>query len=368
METVFINGSTGEGGGQILRTSLTLACITGKSLRIENIRAARRNPGLAKQHLSCVQAACQICNGQCRGASLRSQVLDFQPGPVQGGDFSFDIGSAGSASLVVQTVLPALFLADRPSMVNVTGGTHNPLAPPFDFLCETFLPAIGNAGFEGDCKLIKHGFYPAGGGKITFDIKPWQKGTEQIIDICEPSSPAEGGFDIVQGFALAQIYARIYIAKLPSHIAQRQRKLLLESGLNIQNIEHIEVTDSDGPGNCVMIRLCIGDRTTIFTAFGMKGKPSQDVVGEVVNLTRDFLASGAAVDRFLADQLLIYMAMNSCFVKDNKMGARSKSGCYTTNELSTHLSTNMDVIKKFLPVDFVLEQQKQLYKISCRYE
>ncbi len=368
METVFIDGSTGEGGGQILRTSLTLACVTGKSLRMENIRAARRNPGLARQHLSCVQAACQICSGQCRGASLRSQVLDFQPGHVSGGDYSFDIGSAGSASLVLQTVLPALFLADRPSTVTVTGGTHNPMAPPFDFLRETFLPAIADAGFEGDCKLIKHGFYPAGGGKIDFHIKPWEKGKGQIIDICELSGPAEGGFDMVQGFALARIYARIYIAKLPSHIAQRQQKLLLRSGLNIQDVEHIEVADSDGPGNCVMIRLCIGGRTTVFTAFGMRGKPSQEVVGEVVKLAKDFLASGAAVDRFLADQLLIYMAMNSHFVKDNKMGARSKTGCYTTNELSSHLSTNIEVIKKFLPVDYVVEEQNKVYKISCQSE
>jgi RNA 3'-terminal phosphate cyclase (ATP) len=379
METVFIDGSTGEGGGQILRTSLTLACVTGKSLRMENIRAARRNPGLAKQHLSCVQAACQISNGQCRGAALGSGVLDFQPGAISGGDYSFDIGSAGSASLVIQTILPALFLADGPSTVTVTGGTHNPMAPPFDFLRETFLPAIADAGFEGDCELIKHGFYPAGGGKITFNIKPWEKGKGRIIDLCELSGPAEGGFDIVQGFSLAQIYARIYIAKLPSHIAQRQQKLLLQSGLNIQNIEHIEVTDSDGPGNCVMLRLCsrrqggldtvqgfaLG-RTTVFTAFGMRGKPSQEVVGEVVKLAKDFLTSGAAVDRFLADQLLIYMAMSSHFVKDNKMGPRSKTGRYTTNELSSHLQTNMEVIKKFLPVDFVVEEQKKAYKISCQ--
>ncbi len=342
METVFIDGSTGEGGGQILRTSLTLACVTGKSLHIENIRAARRNPGLAKQHLSCVQASCQICNGQCRGAALGSQVLDFQPGAIQGGDFCFDIGSAGSASLVIQTLLPALFLADKPSTVTVTGGTHNPLAPPFDFLCETFLPAISTAGFRGDCKLIKHGFFPAGGGKITFDIKPWEKGTERIIEHCEQSREQ-------------QIYARVYTARLPVHIAQRQQKLLLESGLNIQNIKHIDVTDSDGPGNCVMIRLCNGGRTTVFTAFGMRGKPSQQVVDEVVKMARDFLASGAAVDRFLADQLLIYIAI-------------SKTGCYTTNELSSHLQTNMEVIKKFLPVNFNVDQQKQLYKISYQSE
>ena len=366
METILIDGSTGEGGGQILRTGLALSCITGKSLHIENIRAARRNPGLAKQHLSCVQAACQICNGQCQGAALSSRVLDFQPGKAQGSDFYFDIGSAGSASLVIQTVLPALFLADRPSTVTVTGGTHNPLAPPFDFLCETFLPAIATAGFRGDCKLIKHGFFPAGGGKITFDIQPWENQQHQIINLCEPDEQV-------------QIYARIYIAKLPAHIAQRQRKLLLESKLDIQNVEHIEVTDSDGPGNCVMIRLCgpaeggldpvqahgLG-RTTVFTAFGMRGKPSQEVIGEVVKLAEDFLDSGAAVDRFLADQLLIYMAMNSHFAKYSKMGARSKGGCFTTNEVSTHLETNMEVIKKFLPVDFSVDQEKQVYRISCQ--
>jgi len=217
------------------------------------------------------------------------------------------------------------------------------------------LPAISTAGFRGDCKLIKHGFFPAGGGKITFAIRPWQKDTHQVIDLCEPSRKL-------------QIHARIYTAKLPVHIARRQQKLLLQSGLNIQNIEHIEVTDSDGPGNCVMIRLCNGGRTTVFTAFGMRGKPSQQVVDEVVKMARDFLASGAAVDRFLADQLLIYMALNRHFAKRSKMGTRSKTGCYTTNELSTHLSTNMEIIRKFLPVNFNLDQQKKLYKISCQSE
>ena len=206
METVFVDGSTGKGGGQILRTSLTLACITGKNLHIENIRAARRNPGLARQHLSCVRAACEICSGQCRGATLGSQVLDFQPGAIRGGDFSFDIGSAGSASLVIQTVLPALFLAEGPSKVTVTGGTHNPWAPPFDFLRETFLPAIASAGFAANCSLIKHGFFPAGGGRIAFDIRPWRRDADRRIDFCEQPENV-------------QIHARIYTAKLPSHIA-----------------------------------------------------------------------------------------------------------------------------------------------------
>ncbi len=340
METVFIDGSTGEGGGQILRTALTLSCITGKALHIENIRAARASPGLARQHLSCVEAACQICSGKCDGAEVKSKVLDFQPGSVQSGDFSFDIGSAGSATLVIQTILPALFLAEEPSTVTVTGGTHNPLAPPFDFLSEYFLPAIATAGFYGKCKLLKHGFFPAGGGKIRLDVQPRQKGTQQIIDLCEPSKKF-------------QVQGRIYTAKLPSHIAARQRKLLLQSGQNIKNIEHIEVTDSNGPGNCVMIRLCDIDRTTVFTAYGMRGKRSEEVIREVVGMAEDFLTCDAAIDRFLADQLLIYMAI-------------SKAGSYTTNELSSHLLTNMEVIKRFLPVDFITEQQDGLFQISCR--
>ena len=334
-----IDGSAGEGGGQILRTSLTLSCITGKGLHIENIRAARRNPGLAKQHLSCVHAASQICNGRCTGAAIGSKTLDFQPGSVRGGDYYFDIGSAGSATLVIQTILPALFLADKPSTITVTGGTHNPLAPPFDFLCETFLPAVAMAGFRGSCRLIKHGFYPAGGGKITFDVQPWEKQADRIIDLCRTGERFE-------------IHARIYIAGLPEHIAQRQEKLL-QSGLNIQRVERIEVADSDGPGNCVMLRLSGDGRATVFTAFGMKGKPSQQVIREAVNMAKDFLASGAAVDKFLADQLLIYMAL-------------SKGGCFTTNQLSSHLLTNMEVIKKFLPVDFTIDRQKQAHKVYCQ--
>jgi RNA 3'-terminal phosphate cyclase (ATP) len=146
---------------------------------------------------------------------------------------------------------------------------------------------------------------------------------------------------------------------------------LLQSKLKFRSIEHIEVTDSDGPGNCVMLRLCGGGRTTVFTAFGQKGKPSEKVVGEVVSLAGDFLQSGAAIDRFSADQLLIYMAINSHFAKDSETGphgqlAPAKAGdCYTTNDLTTHLTTNIETIKKFLPVDFKTEHEDRIYKISA---
>jgi RNA 3'-terminal phosphate cyclase (ATP) len=336
---VLIDGGMGEGGGQILRTSLALSCITGRRLRIENIRAARRKPGLAKQHLSCVRAACQICSGKAEGADLGSQVLDFAPGPVQGGDYSLDIGSAGSASLVVQTVLPAVFLADEPSTVTVTGGTHNPWAPPFDFLSETFLPAIAQAGFHADCELLKHGFFPAGGGKISLRIQPWRAESSQAIDLCEtPEKP--------------KVHARTYTARLPAGIAHRQQDLLCHSGMSIAGMEHIDATDSDGPGNCAMLRVCSGGRTTVFTAFGKKGKPSRKVVGEVVSQAKDYLSSSAAVDRYSADQLLIYMAI-------------AKAGSFTTNELSTHLTTNIETIGQFLPVGFRIESQNGNHRITC---
>ena len=338
-ETVFIDGTTGEGGGQVLRTSLALSCITKRSFHIENIRAARPNPGLSKQLLSCIQAVCKICNRESKGATPGLKILDFQPGAVQSDDFYFHIGSAGSTTLVIQTLLPALFLADKPSTVTITGGTHNPLAPPSDFLCESFLPAIATGGFYCNCKLIKHGFFPAGGGKISINIQPWKKKPGRRIDLCEPGDQF-------------QINARIYTAKLPARIAQLQRKLLLQSKLNIRSIQHIKVEDSDGPGNCVMIRISSSSRTTVFTAFGMRGKPSQKVINEVVNLAQDFLTSGASIDRFLADQLLIYMAI-------------SKSGCYITNEISSHLLTNMETIKKFLSVNFRVAQKKGVYRISC---
>jgi RNA 3'-terminal phosphate cyclase (ATP) len=233
-----------------------------------------------------------------------------------------------------------LFLADRPSTVTVTGGTHNPWAPPFDFLAETFLPAVASAGFAADCKLVKHGFFPAGGGEISFTIQPWQEKPSKTIDLCEPPQEPE-------------IHARIYTARLPTHIAHRQENLLCQSGLRIRNFEHIDVKDSDGPGNCIMLRLCTRGRTTVFTAFGAKGKRSEKVVDEVASLAENFLPSGAATDRFSADQLLIYMAI-------------SRASSFTTNDLSTHLTTNIETIKKFLPVNFSIEKQNQLHRVSCR--
>jgi RNA 3'-terminal phosphate cyclase (ATP) len=340
METIRIDGSMGEGGGQVLRTSLTLAILTGRRLHIENIRANRPKPGLGKQHLVCVEAAGEVCGAKYTGVKPGSTSLDFEPGKIKPGEYRFDIGSAGSASLVIQTILPVLFKADGPSTVTVTGGTHNPWSPPYDFLKLSFLPAIAEAGFYADCELLRHGFYPAGGGKVAFDIKPRENNPEKTIDLCQP-------------MVNPRIYTIVYTAKLPNRVVQRQRRLLSESGLSLAGFEHIEVVDSNGPGNCVVLRIAGHNRAIVFTGFGSKGKPSEKVIGEVVSEAREFLTSGAAIDHYLADQLLIYMAMQ-------------RAGRFVTNKLSSHLTTNIEVIKRYLSVDFAISKRGDVFEVSCR--
>src|SRR5438034_4921677 len=167
-----IDGSFGEGGGQILRTSLALSLVTDQAFRIRNIRAARKKPGLLRQHLTAVNAAAEIGQAKVEGASLASGELTFRPCSVAASSYHFAVGSAGSATLVLQTILPALIVASGPSTVVLEGGTHNPHAPPFDFLQKAFLPELNRMGPMIAATLERPGFYPAGGGKFTLTIKP----------------------------------------------------------------------------------------------------------------------------------------------------------------------------------------------------
>ena len=164
---ITIDGSQGEGGGQILRTALALAAITGTPVRVERIRARRPKPGLQRQHLVALQAAARVCNGHLQGAELNSREITFTPQAPVSGTYVFDIGSAGSTTLVLQTVLPILLCADGPSSVGIRGGTHNSMAPPVEFLQESFLPVLHRIGVSATLDLERHGFYPAGGGSIT---------------------------------------------------------------------------------------------------------------------------------------------------------------------------------------------------------
>jgi RNA 3'-terminal phosphate cyclase (ATP) len=167
-----LDGAQGEGGGQILRTALTLSMLTGTPFQIEHIRAGRSKPGLLRQHLTAVQAATEISGATVEGAEAGSQTLRFTPGPIRGGDYRFAIGTAGSCTLVLQTILPALWFADAPSTVSVSGGTHNRAAPPVDFLIRAWLPLVARMGVLQTLALKRHGFYPAGGGEVLATVTP----------------------------------------------------------------------------------------------------------------------------------------------------------------------------------------------------
>ncbi|HEV3024722.1 MAG TPA: RNA 3'-terminal phosphate cyclase, partial [Pirellulales bacterium] len=258
-----IDGSQGEGGGQILRTSLALAMITGMPVRIDRIRAGRPKPGLLRQHLTAVRAAAEICGANVGGDRLGSRELDFTPGQVRPGNYVFDIGSAGSTTLVLQTVLPALALAADRSSVALTGGTHNPHAPPVDFLATTFVPLLNRMGPRVSVALQRPGFYPAGGGRIAVTIEPVGK-----------LNPIE----LVERGEVRRRLCRAFVAGLPAHIAQRE--LATVRRLLDWPEECLEVRAWDGKagqGNTVTIEIESESLTEVFTAFGQRGVRAEAV-------------------------------------------------------------------------------------------
>ena len=330
---ITIDGSFGEGGGQILRTSLTLSLVTGKPLRIERIRAGRKSPGLLRQHLAAVNAAARVGYAEIEGASLGSRELTFRPQAVAAGRYQFAVGTAGSATLVLQTVLPALMIADAPSQLLLEGGTHNPYAPPFDFLEKTFLPLLNRMGARVTARLERHGFYPAGGGRFIVEITPTQQLRQIKLD--------DRG-------AITGRRARALVANLPRHIAEREL-LVIGSKLSWKgDWLRVETIDpSPGPGNCVMIEVECERLTEVFTAFGQRGVRAEAVAGEAADQAREYMASDAAADEYLADQLLVPMAL-------------AGGGSFTAVSLSRHTTTNIEVIRKFIDIDITSERMDRL--------
>ena len=234
-----IDGSSGEGGGQILRTSLALSLVTGQPFRIARIRAGRKSPGLLRQHLTAVNAAAEIADAEVSGATMGSRELTFSPGPIRAGHYKFEIGTAGSATLVLQTILPALVVAGASSELMLGGGTHNPFAPPFDFLARAFLPLLGRMGARVEARLERPGFYPAGGGKFRVQIQPAAR--------LEPLNLLSRG-------EVRARRATAMVANLPHRIAERELSLIGNKMSWPPDWLTTQVVDnSKGPGNVVMI-------------------------------------------------------------------------------------------------------------------
>ena len=329
---IHLDGSQGEGGGQILRTALGLSLVTGTPFTIDRIRAGRERPGLLRQHLTAVQAAAEIGKAEVRGAAIGSRTLTFRPGAVTPGTYSFSVGSAGSATLVFQTVLPALLTATEASALSFEGGTHNAWAPPYDFLEKAFLPLLGRMGARISTRMERRGFYPAGGGRFTVRIEPCSR--LERLDLLE-----RGKVRSRRGTAI--------VSSLPPGIAHRELKVL-ERALSIDRtwLKAVEDTTSTGPGNVVYVEVESEHVTELLTGFGEK-RVSAEMVGQrLAEEVGAYLESGAPVGEHLADQLLIPLAL-------------AGGGSFVATPLSSHATTNMDVIREFLPRKFRIDRSRE---------
>lgn len=317
---ITIDGSEGEGGGQILRSSLALSALTGTPVRIERIRARRPKPGLQRQHLVAVQAAARVCGGHVDGAELNSRELTFTPQAPIAGSYEFDIGTAGSTTLVLQTILPILLHAEGPSTVVIRGGTHNGMSPPVEFLHDSFLPVLHRIGINAEVDLVRHGFYPAGGGAIRATIQPW--GARAPLELLE------------RGKAIDR-HANVLLANLPAHVASREA-MAFKHALHWSHAEVDEQeVEANGPGNAMLVRLRFAHITARFSTVGELRKSAEQVAADCAKQVRRYLDSEAPVCEHLADQLLLPLALGA-------------GGRFRTCQPSAHALTNASVIARFL--------------------
>jgi len=337
-----IDGSLGEGGGQVLRTTLSLSAITGQAVRIINIRKKRKKKGLAAQHLTAVKALADICRAEISGADLGSMVLTFRPKEsVQPGNYVFDVSrtprgiSAGSLSLVLQSILLPLALADGDSHVILKGGTHVQWSPPYDYIENVYLPMLARMGIKARCLLDNFGFYPKGGGQITLYISGIKTKSNAVVKkkprLLALTVPERGPIKSIRGRAIAH--------NLPQHIAERMantaNQLLDEEGLYSEIIPAPTIGVGIGAG--IFINVEYENVLAGFSALGERGKPSEKVAQEACHEFLMFHRSGAAIEPHLADQLLLPMAL-----------ANGESS-FETSRITQHLLTNAHIIQQMIP-------------------
>ncbi len=327
---IVIDGSRGEGGGQILRSSLALSMVTGKPFRIEKIRAGRKTPGLLRQHLTSVRAAAAVSGATVTGDELGSQRLEFTPGAIRAGAYHFAVGTAGSAMLVFQTVFPALMLADGPSEATFEGGTHNPMAPPFEFLERTFLPLVARIGAKALVELTRPGFFPAGSGSFTARVEPFGKRKKPL--------------ELDERGKIQHRNVTALVSHLPDAVGKRELETVAKKLSWAEDDFQIRRDDrSVGPGNALMIEVGSEQVTEIFTGFGDRNVRSEAVAEAALAEAKAYLAAEVAVGEHLADQLLIPMALGA-------------GGRFTTLPPSRHTETNIETIRTFLDVDIQCEK------------
>ena len=326
---VVIDGSSGEGGGQILRSALSLSIRTGRAFRIDRIRAGRSKPGLMRQHLACVQAASVICGGGAEGASIGSTSLLFQPGLVHGGSYRFVIGSAGSTMLVLQTILLNLLSANRPSELRIEGGTHGKAAPSTDFIEHGFLPMLRKMGADVRLNMRQPGFYPTGGGVVDVHISPSQ---------LQP-------LELTQRGKLISQHAAALSCGLPEHVAERELASLA-AALNLRpnQMEARRLSARMGVGNALQLCLQFAEHQIALSSLGERGLSAEAVANQLAHDAKAFLAQSAPVDAHLADQLLLPLVW-------------AGGGRFRCSEATAHLHSNAEVIHAFGAAKVQIETQ-----------
>lgn len=357
-----IDGSTGEGGGQIIRTALSLSMLTGTPIEITNIRAGRAKPGLMRQHLMCVQASQQISNASVSGAHLGSMAFTFTPSTVQAGDYTFDIGSAGSTSLVLQTLLPALLFANadssNKSTVTIIGGTHNPLAPTTDFLQHAFVPLLAKLGMQVDIECLQAGFAPIGGGAIKATIAPFvRRANASRLDLTERgklvstelvASVLNLEYDICKRELASAKAALIEAGMDEALITTRGNKLY---GIGEGDTCYAKVTHES-----ISIQNHKEYHSEIFTLLGEKRSSAEKIGGRLSGLVKRYLYdTDALIDEYLTDQLLLPLAL-------------SGGGTFSARVISEHSKTQAWLIEQFLPVAITfdaIDDEQILVRITC---
>ena len=329
MNEVVIDGSVGEGGGQIFRTSLSLALLAKQSLQISNIRSKRPSPGLKAQHLTALKAAAQISNAKVEGDFLGSQEVQFIPGEIRPGQYKFEIPTAGSTALVLQTIFLPLSTASRKSQVTITGGTHVPWSPTYHYLKWQWFPWMEKIGYFGKLELNQCGYYPAGGGEISCSVFP--HGSLKPVQIIE-----RGKLIQIRGISAA--------TNLPKDIINRQRIRFvscLGSTYPLNDIRSV-ILPGRGKGTFLTVIVEFEGSTACFTSLGKKGKRAEQVADELVNEVEEYLSTSGCVDAYLPDQLLIPLSF------------APGPSIINTPKVSLHLMTNAEIIQRFLPVKIII--------------
>lgn len=324
-DIIKIDGSFGEGGGQILRTAITLSSITQRPFEIFNIRANRKIPGLSHQHLQAVNATAQICSAEVIGNLLRSTDLKFYPGEVKAGTYRLDIGTAGSVSLVLQTIFYPLSLANKPSSVTIIGGTHVSHSPCIDYLSQQWLYFLKKIGFDAEIHTLRAGFYPRGGGEVLIKINP-----------ASPRHPLR----IENRGKLIEVKGISTVSNLDITIAQRQQTQARKK-LSERNIPHdisVEETSAIGKGTMLLLVGKFEHSQCCYFSLGAIGKRAETVADEACNEFFSFLETRGVIDEYLADQLIIPLALTK------------GTSQFISPRITQHLLTNIEIVKRFLPV------------------